>query len=164
MSGREGNAIARRGAVLALVAAALAVLAIGCGSSGDTTSVADGSDTGKSATVASDNGQPTAAKVKLPTLKAIERCFRKEGASSVYNKKEHGARIVNGLVAGSGTVSIVLTGSPAKTKKVLKIFDGEELSSLESLEPFEARAIAYYRKGNPASKKVLESCISRFGG
>ncbi|HUB98518.1 MAG TPA: hypothetical protein VMS11_01715 [Solirubrobacterales bacterium] len=164
MRARQGNAIAKRGTMLAVVAVALAVLAIGCGGGGETTSAAGGGDTGKSTTVASGNGQTTAVAVKLPTDKAIESCFRKEGVTSVYNKKEHGARVVNGLVQGAGTVSIVVTGSPAKTKKILKTFEKEGLTTLKSLEPFEARALGFYSPRIPASKKALESCISKLGG
>jgi hypothetical protein len=119
------------GVFLGVVAAALA---IGCG----------GSDT---------------SSVLVPTAGAVATCFRDEGATSVYQRKEGGVTLVDGLVGTNGIVSVELTGGRTKSEDVIERLEAEDVPSLRSFEALEGAVVGVFSKGKPAGKQIVLNCL-----
>lgn len=101
------------------------------------------------------------ASVPLPSLGAIAACFRHEGVTAVYRKKEEGVPFVNGLVQGADVVSAELTGDKAKTEELLERYEAEQPSSLEAFEVLEGAAVGVINKKEPASKRIVLNCMEK---
>lgn len=144
-------------AALAGVVLVLAVLACGCGGSGGGTDTTAGVSTG-AATADSAPAKP------LPAPDAIAACFRREGAVSVYQKKEHGVRFVNGLIEAAYAVSAELTGDQATTDEFLERYEAEEPSELEAFEVLDGAAVGVVNEKKPGNKKIVITCLEHPSG
>jgi hypothetical protein len=92
---------------------------------------------------------------------AIAACFRHEGATSVYRKKEEGVPFVNGLVRGAYAVSAELTGDKAKTEELLERYEARGSAKLEAFEALGGTAVAVIAKEKPATKRIVLNCLGK---
>ncbi len=127
----------KKGALIG-IAIVLAAIAVGCGGGGS-----DGQGAG----------------VSLPAPGAIAACFRKEGAASVYQKKERGVPFVNGLLRGADAVSAELTGDREKTEELMERYEAEDSPSLVAFEVLDGAAVGVISKHAPASKRIVLNCL-----
>jgi hypothetical protein len=132
------NGVHRLGGAIAAVLTV--TLVVGCGGGGQEETSAHG-------------------KVGLPTSKAVAACFRAAGATAVYQRKEHGVILVDGLVGASGIVSIELTGDREKSAEAIERLETEEASTLEAFEALEGAAVGVFSRGKPAGKRTVFNCL-----
>ncbi|MGV1048634.1 MAG: hypothetical protein ACOYD4_08960 [Solirubrobacterales bacterium] len=144
----------RRGALI-IIGIVFAAIAVGCGGGdGGSSSGTGGGDAG-----AATGSRDAAVHVRAPSPRAIAACFRREGVTAVYRKQEEGVPFVNGLIRGANAVSAELTGSKARTKKLLERYEAEEPSSLEAFEVLEGTAVGVINEREPASKRIVLDCL-----
>lgn len=136
----------RRGALIS-IGIVLAAIAVGCGGG-----------SGGAGNTSADTGSGDAG-VRAPSLRAIAACFRREGVTAVYRKKEEGVPFVNGLVKGANAVSAELTGDKTKTEALLKRYEAEQPSSLEAFEVLKGAAVGVVAKREPANKRIILNCL-----
>lgn len=122
------------------IAAVLTVtLVVGCGSGGQEESSAHG-------------------RVSVPTPGAVAACFRDAGATAVYQRKEQGVILVDGLVGANGIVSAELTGGREKSAEAIERLEAEA-SGLEAFEALEGAAVGVFSRGKPAGKRTVIGCL-----
>lgn len=99
------------------------------------------------------------ASTSLPTLPrpgVVAACFRHEGVSAVYQKKENGITRVDGLTTGAAAAMAFFTEDTAKTEKVLKTYDE---SPFEAFEVLEGAAVGVINITAPANKQIVLKCL-----
>lgn len=95
----------------------------------------------------------------VPTPEEVAACFKREGAVSVYQRKDRGVRFVNGLVNGANAVSAEFTGDQAKTDEFLRRYEAEEPSELEAFEVLDGAAVGVINEREPANKRIVIGCL-----
>jgi hypothetical protein len=121
----------------AVVAVFAVVLVVGCGGGAD---------------------NPTAS-VQVPSPDAIAACFRREGATAVYEKKERGVPFVNGLIRGADSVSAELTGDKESTDELMQRYEAEDLPTLVAFEALDGAAVGVISRNAPATKRIVLNCL-----
>ncbi len=95
----------------------------------------------------------------MPTAAVVSACFKDAGATSVYQRKEHGVILVDGLVGTNGIVSVELTGDQEKSEEMIDRLEAEDADGLQPFEALDGAVVGVFSKGKPAGKRIILGCL-----